>query len=161
MKRFILALVVALPLLAQQITPPPPAAPRDPKLPQSVEKVLDNGLRVIVIPKHDIPLVAASLRTPDGELLLAAIDSDAIEASIVAPLQLELVEDGCGGTGNEFETRGRLTLTLDGETIMVPDGTDGMLETSTGAYAVELERALTGDYGERSLFFELLVFAVA
>lgn len=66
MKRFLLALAVALPLLAQQVTPPPPAAPRDPKLPQPVEKVLDNGLRVIVIPKHDIPLVAARLLVKNG-----------------------------------------------------------------------------------------------
>lgn len=66
MKRFVLALLVALPLIAQQVTPPPPAAPRDPKLPQPVEKVLTNGLRVIVIPKHDIPLVAARLMVKTG-----------------------------------------------------------------------------------------------
>lgn len=66
MKRFVLALVIALPLLAQQITPPPPSAPRDPKLPQPVERILDNGLRVIVIPKHDIPLVAARLMVKAG-----------------------------------------------------------------------------------------------
>src|SRR5688572_19213424 len=66
MKRLILTLLIALPLLAQQVTPPPPAAPRDPKLPQPVEKVLDNGLRVIVIPKHDIPLVAARLMVKAG-----------------------------------------------------------------------------------------------
>jgi zinc protease len=66
MKRLLLALAIALPLIAQQVTPPPPAAPRDPKLPQPVEKVLDNGLRVIVIPKHDIPLVAARLMVKAG-----------------------------------------------------------------------------------------------
>ena len=66
MKRFLLALGVALPLIAQQVTPPPPAAPRDPKLPQPVEKVLANGLRVIVVPKHDIPLVAARLMVKAG-----------------------------------------------------------------------------------------------
>lgn len=66
MKRILLALAVALPLLAQQVTPPPPAAPRDPKLPVPVEKTLTNGLRVIVIPKHDIPLVAARLLVKAG-----------------------------------------------------------------------------------------------
>jgi zinc protease len=65
-KRLLLALAVALPLIAQQVTPPPPAAPRDPKLPQPVEKVLANGLRVIVVPKHDIPLVAARLMVKAG-----------------------------------------------------------------------------------------------
>lgn len=66
MKRFIVALLLTVPLLAQQVTPPPPAAPRDPKLPQPIEKVLDNGLRVIVVPKHDIPLVAARLMVKTG-----------------------------------------------------------------------------------------------
>jgi zinc protease len=65
MKRFILAFAVALPLIAQ-VAPPPPAAPRDPKLPQPIEKVLGNGLRVIVVPKHDIPLVAARLMVKTG-----------------------------------------------------------------------------------------------
>jgi zinc protease len=65
-KRFAIALLLTLPLLAQQVTPPPPAAPRDPKLPQPVEKTLDNGLRVIVVPKHDIPLVAARLMVKSG-----------------------------------------------------------------------------------------------
>jgi zinc protease len=50
-----------LPSFAQQTTPPAPAAPREAKIPQPVERTLDNGLRVIVVPKHDIPLVAARL----------------------------------------------------------------------------------------------------
>lgn len=50
----------------EQTTPPAPAAPRDPKLPQPVEKTLANGLRVIVVPKHDIPLVAARLMVKTG-----------------------------------------------------------------------------------------------
>jgi zinc protease len=66
MKRLLVALLLAIPVLAQQVTPPPPAAPRDPKLPQPVEKVLANGLRVIVVPKHDIPLVAARLLVKAG-----------------------------------------------------------------------------------------------
>src|SRR5690349_4197013 len=66
MKRFFLALLLTIPVLAQQVTPPPPSAPRDPKLPQPIEKVLGNGLRVIVVPKHDIPLVAARLLVKTG-----------------------------------------------------------------------------------------------
>lgn len=66
MRRLFLSLLLTVPLLAQQVTPPPPAAPRDPKLPQPVEKVLANGLRVIVVPKHDIPLVAARLMVKAG-----------------------------------------------------------------------------------------------
>ncbi|MDQ3283691.1 MAG: insulinase family protein [Acidobacteriota bacterium] len=66
MKRFLVALLVALPLLAQQVTPPPPAAPREAKLPQPVERTLANGLRVIVVPKHELPLVASRLMIRTG-----------------------------------------------------------------------------------------------
>jgi zinc protease len=69
MKRFMtltLALLVAFSAIAQQTTPPAPSAPRDPKLPQPVEKTLANGLRVIVVPKHDLPLVAARLMVKTG-----------------------------------------------------------------------------------------------
>ena len=64
MKRFAIAALLmlsVLPSFAQQTTPPAPAAPREAKVPQPVERTLDNGLRVIVIAKHDIPLVAARL----------------------------------------------------------------------------------------------------
>ena len=67
MRRLFLSLLLTVAAFcAQQVTPPPPAAPRDPKLPQPVEKVLANGLRVIVVPKHDIPLVAARLMVKAG-----------------------------------------------------------------------------------------------
>src|SRR5687768_12401462 len=66
MKRALLVLLIAFSAIAQQTTPPAPAAPRDPKLPQPVEKTLANGLRVIVVPKHDIPLVAARLMVKAG-----------------------------------------------------------------------------------------------
>ena len=66
MKRAVLLFLLATSLAAQQTTPPPPAAPREVKLPQPVEKTLANGLRVIVVPKHDIPLVAARLMVKAG-----------------------------------------------------------------------------------------------
>jgi len=65
-KRFLLSLLVALPLAAQTVAPPAPAAPREAKLPQPVERTLGNGLRVIVVPKHDIPLVAVRLFVKAG-----------------------------------------------------------------------------------------------
>jgi zinc protease len=49
-----------------QTAPPAPATPREAKVPQPVERTLANGLRVIVIPKHDIPLVAARLTVRTG-----------------------------------------------------------------------------------------------
>jgi zinc protease len=81
-KRMISALLFATSLLAQQVTPPAPSAPREAKIPQPVEKTLGNGLRVIVVPKHDIPLVASRLmfRTgaaadPRGKAGVAALTS--------------------------------------------------------------------------------------
>jgi zinc protease len=64
-KRLLIAALIALPLFAQT-TPPAPAAPRETKVPQPVEKTLENGLRVIVVSKHDIPLVAARLMIKTG-----------------------------------------------------------------------------------------------
>lgn len=61
-----LACLIGLTAAAQQVTPPAPSTPRDPRLPQPVEKTLANGLRVIVVPKHDIPLVAARLMVKTG-----------------------------------------------------------------------------------------------
>jgi zinc protease len=57
------ALSLALhPAFAQvETTPPPPAAPRQLQIPKPVEKTLANGLRVIVIEKKGVPLVAARL----------------------------------------------------------------------------------------------------
>jgi zinc protease len=65
-KRLIAVLAIALPLVAQQVAPPAPAAPREAKVPQPVEKTLANGLRVIVVPKPNNPLVAAELMVRTG-----------------------------------------------------------------------------------------------
>jgi zinc protease len=60
-------LAIALALLAQiQTTPPPPAAPREPQLPKPVEKTLKNGLRVIVVLKRSVPIVATRLLIKTG-----------------------------------------------------------------------------------------------
>jgi zinc protease len=62
------ALSLALhPAFAQvETTPPPPAAPRQLQIPKPVEKTLSNGLRVIVIEKKGVPLVAARLLIKNG-----------------------------------------------------------------------------------------------
>ncbi|HEX8889829.1 MAG TPA: pitrilysin family protein [Pyrinomonadaceae bacterium] len=70
---FLVAIVLsfaATPTFAQQETPPPPAAPRSPVLPVPVEKVMTNGLRVIVVErttaKGGMPLVSAQLFIKNG-----------------------------------------------------------------------------------------------
>ncbi|HXH38922.1 MAG TPA: pitrilysin family protein [Thermoanaerobaculia bacterium] len=49
-----------------ETTPPPPSAPRQIQIPKPVEKTLANGLRVIVIEKKGVPLVAARLLIRNG-----------------------------------------------------------------------------------------------
>ncbi|HEX5873822.1 MAG TPA: pitrilysin family protein [Pyrinomonadaceae bacterium] len=72
MKRLLLALTVVsmLPLLAvaqaPQATPPPPAPPRSGTFPKPVEQTLSNGLRVIVVERHESPLVAVQLLIKNG-----------------------------------------------------------------------------------------------
>jgi zinc protease len=49
-----------------ETTPPPPSAPREPQLPKPAEKTLANGLRVIVIQKPGVPIVASRLLMKTG-----------------------------------------------------------------------------------------------
>ncbi|HKO58563.1 MAG TPA: pitrilysin family protein [Thermoanaerobaculia bacterium] len=66
MKIFV-AVAIAFSLAAQeQVTPPPPAAPRQVNIPTPSEKTLPNGLRVIVVQKKGLPLVAARLLIKTG-----------------------------------------------------------------------------------------------
>src|ERR1700730_5363747 len=58
---FILALVVALPAMAQQKTPPPPGPARPLNLPKITEKKLSNGLTVILAPLPNVPKLTAIL----------------------------------------------------------------------------------------------------
>ena len=51
---------------AQQENPPAPAAPRSVTIPKPTERTLKNGLRVIVIEDHDIPLVSAGVVVKNG-----------------------------------------------------------------------------------------------
>ncbi len=61
-----LTLAVSAAFAQVETTPPPPAAPRPVQIPKPVEKTLANGLRVIVIEKKGVPLVAARLLITTG-----------------------------------------------------------------------------------------------
>jgi zinc protease len=83
-KRLISTLLFTAAAFAQ-VAPPPPAAPRETKVPQPVEKTLANGLRVIVVPKPGIPLVASRLvikagaaADPKGRDGLAQLTADVL-----------------------------------------------------------------------------------
>jgi zinc protease len=71
-----------------QATPPPPAAPRSVTVPKPVERTLKNGLRVIVIEHHSMPLVAAQLMIKNGS------EVDPAALSGVADLTAELLTKG-------------------------------------------------------------------
>lgn len=49
-----------------QATPPPPTAPHSAAFPKPVEKTLPNGLRVVVVPRSQMPLVTAQLLIKSG-----------------------------------------------------------------------------------------------
>src|SRR5918992_5092572 len=57
---------LAVSAAAQTATPPPPAAPRSPTFPAPIERTLANGLRVIVVERHNIPLGSALLMVKTG-----------------------------------------------------------------------------------------------
>src|SRR3989442_7914333 len=61
-------LLLASSALAQtpQATPPPPTAPRSVQFPKPVEKILPNGLRVIVVQRSQMPLVTAQVLIKSG-----------------------------------------------------------------------------------------------
>jgi zinc protease len=82
----VIAALAAVPLfgqVAEQTTPPAPAAPRQPHIPQPAEKTLANGMRVIVVETHEVPIVSSRLmfRTgaaadPAGHAGLASTTAD-------------------------------------------------------------------------------------
>lgn len=51
---------------ADRILPPAPGAPVDVRLPTPVEFKLDNGMRVVVVEKRDVPMVSATIIAPGG-----------------------------------------------------------------------------------------------
>ncbi len=59
-------LLLALAAFGEQTTPPAPGPPRPLNIPSPTDKTLANGLRVIVIPKPGVPLVAARLMIKTG-----------------------------------------------------------------------------------------------
>jgi zinc protease len=68
MKRllFVIALLASTAFAQVETTPPPPAPPRAIQTPKAAEKTLGNGLRVIVVPKHGVPIAVARLIIKTG-----------------------------------------------------------------------------------------------
>jgi zinc protease len=62
----LLSISLAVNAQTPQATPPPPAPPRSATFPKPVEQTLPNGLRVIVIERHESPLVSAQVVIKNG-----------------------------------------------------------------------------------------------
>ena len=82
-----LLLIVPTYSRAQQ-TPPPPAAPRAVRVPHPSEETLANGLRVIVVEKTGLPLVAARL------LIKTGAEADPNDRAGLADLTASLLTKG-------------------------------------------------------------------
>ncbi len=108
-------LLVATLLRAQQVTPPAPAPPRQANIPQPVEKTLANGLRIIVVPKQDVPLVAARLMVKTGS------EEDPADMAGLAKLTASLVTQGTKTHTAEQIARGVEAL---GATLQADAGWD-------------------------------------
>src|SRR5690242_321762 len=63
---FVMVLSCVASAQTPQATPPPPAQPRSVTFPKPAEETLPNGLRVIVIERHETPLVSAQLLIKNG-----------------------------------------------------------------------------------------------
>ena len=62
----LLSIVTTPIVFGQQETPPPPAAPRSPQFPKPVQRMLPNGLQVIVVERETMPLVSAQVVIKNG-----------------------------------------------------------------------------------------------
>lgn len=86
----LIVLLAAIGCAAQepQATPPPPGTPHSFVLPKPVENTLPNGLRVIVVPRAQLPLVTAQLLIKSGG------EVDPAELSGVADMTAALLTRG-------------------------------------------------------------------
>jgi zinc protease len=134
MKRFVLALALtATTAVAQDVLPPAPASPREAKLPQPVEKTLTNGLRVIVIPKRDVPLVSARLLVKTGS------EEDPADMGGLAQLTASLLTQGTKTRSAEQIARGVEAL---GATLEASAGWDAS-QIDVSVMAPNFAKAMT------------------
>ena len=72
----------------ERAKPPAPAAPVAAKLPAAKERKLANGLRVIVVPKRDVPIISAEFR------VLSGASSDPVSKGGLASLAADVLTKG-------------------------------------------------------------------
>jgi len=102
-RRLVIAMVLLMMMPAYsraQNTPPPPAAPRPVRVPHATERTLDNGLRVIVVEKTGLPLVAARLLVKTGS------EADPNDLAGLADMTASLLTKGTATKSAEEIARG-------------------------------------------------------
>ena len=72
----------------QRVQPPAPSAPVSPTIPQPVEVRLANGMRLVTVERHDLPIVTAYLVTAGGAA------TDPANRAGVSSLSAELLTKG-------------------------------------------------------------------
>lgn len=97
---FLALLLAAAAGIAQQTTPPAPAPPRPLHLPEPVERTLANGLRVIVVARHDVPLASAKLMIKSGA------EADPADLAGLAEITAGLLSQGTKTRSAEEIARG-------------------------------------------------------
>ncbi len=108
---------------AERVQPPAPGAPITPVLPVPVERHLANGLRLVVIERHELPIVTAymvvnggSSTDPAGRAGLAELTADLLTkgtSSLSATQVVDAVETLGGAIGGDAVRDGMfLTLTV-------------------------------------------------
>ena len=127
------SITLAVGALAQvETTPPTPAAPRAVRVPAPAEQVLANGLRVIVIPKHNVPLVTVRLIVKTGGA------SDPVNRAGLADMTASLLIKGTTTRTAQQIAEGVESL---GATIDGSAGWDGSFVT-TSAMTSKLPQAV-------------------
>jgi len=131
----LLGLALALPssaLVAQQ-GPPPPGPLRPFVLPEVTEATLSNGIRVVVVPNREVPLVTVNLVLPGGQGVdpagvegVGLVTASLLESGTSSRSFREIVEalDGLGAALNAGATADWTEVTLTGLT----DAIDPALE---------------------------------
>ena len=108
---------------AHRVQPPAPGAPVSPTLPTPVEARLANGVRVVTVERHDLPLVAATL------VALGGSGTDASGRAGAAGLTATVMAKGT-------QTRSATALAADMETLGASIGSDAGRDSALVGTAV-------------------------
>ena len=136
----------------QRLQPPPPAAVVKTDLPQPSETRLANGLRVITVERHDLPLVTASLvalggatTDPDGKAGTSSLTATLLTKGTATRSATEIARqiEALGGSINSDSGR-------DGATIDITVKSDQLMPATAILADVAINPTFKADEIERA-----------